>query len=436
VSSQVRTALAFTPLFLALCVFSEGGLVTDSLWGDVGHYEGFARRILDGDIPYGDFTVEYPPFALPAFVVPALVTSTAPDYLFVFKLLMAACGVIVLLATGASLARLGSSPRRTVAALGTIALAPLLLGHVFLNRYDLWPTALVAVAVAAYLARRETIGSAFLAGSFAAKIFTVSMLPLAAWRVVAAGDRRALARNVAVFTAVCVAIFGFFLVTSFGGLGFSYWTQASRDLHTESLAGSILLALDTLGLYTASIVPGDPGSLDLDGTLPDVLATLTSVAAAAAIAWVWLACRRSLRSDAVFVGAFAAAAVAFLALAKVISPQFVTWLLPLVPLVEGPAGAVAIALLAAVMPLTQLELRGWEGLHVDAWAAWILLARNVLLVVLLVVLLREVRRLVRAADQTSASAAISSSASSRARRSATSCARRTLSSVRRESTVE
>lgn len=440
--SQVRTALALTPLFLALCVFSEGGLVTDSLWGDVGHYEGFARRILDGDVPYGDFTVEYPPFALPAFVAPALVTSNAPDYLFVFKLLMAACGVVVLLATGASLARLGSSRGRTLAALGTIALAPLLLGHVFLNRYDLWPTALVAVAVAAYLGRRESLGSAFLAGSFAAKIFTVSMLPLAAARIASLAGRRALARNVAVFAAVCVAIFGFFLATSFGGLGFSYWTQASRDLHTESLAGSILLALDTLGLYTASIVPGDPGSLDLDGTLPDVLATLTSVAAGAAIVWVWLACRRSLRSDAVLVAGFAAAAVAFLALAKVISPQFVTWLLPLVPLVEGSAGAVAIALLVAVMPLTQLELRGWEGLHVDAWAAWVLLARNVLLVALLVVLLREVRRLVRAADQTSASAAApvsastSSSASSRARRIATSCASRTLSSVRRERTVE
>ena len=69
--SQLRTALPTDPsLYLVLCVFSEGGLVTDSLWGDVGHYEDFGRRILDGDVPYGDFTVEYPPFALPAFVPP------------------------------------------------------------------------------------------------------------------------------------------------------------------------------------------------------------------------------------------------------------------------------------------------------------------------------------------------------------------------------
>ena len=114
------------------------------------------------------------------------------------------------------------------------------------------------------------------------------------------------------FASVCLAIFSYFLATSFGGLGFSYWTQASRDLHGESLPGSILLALDTLGVYAATIVPGDPGSLDLAGRLPSVLATLTTAAAAVTILWVWFVCRRSLRSDAVLVTSLTAAAVAFL----------------------------------------------------------------------------------------------------------------------------
>jgi Glycosyltransferase family 87 len=396
VTRQFRAALAAVPLYLLLCVFSEGGLITDSLWGDVGHYEGFARRILDGDVPYGDFTVEYPPFALPAFVAPALVTSDAAGYLFAFKLLMTGLGVVVLLATGHSLGRLGADRAATVTGLGTIALAPLLLGHVFLNRYDLWPAALVALAVAGYLSKREVCASGFLAGSFAAKTFTVAMLPIAAARILLTRGRGALVRSAAVFAAVCLAIFSYFLATSFGGLGFSYWTQASRDLHGESLPGSILLALDAIGLYAATIVPGDPGSLDLAGRLPSVLATTTTTAAAAAIVWIWVACRRSLRSDAVFLTSLTAAAVAFLALAKVISPQFLIWLLPLVPLVAGPAGRIAAALLVVSMVLTQFELRGWEGLHVDPWAAWLLLFRNVLLVLLLVVLVRELRRLTRA----------------------------------------
>jgi hypothetical protein len=392
-SAAMRVGLALTPVFVLLCVFSEGGLVTDSLWGDVGHYESFARRILDGEVPYGDFTVEYPPFALPAFVAPALFTSSAPDYLFAFKLLMAALGIAVLLTTAWSLGRLGAATRESVVRLGAIATAPLVLGHVFLNRYDLWPAALVALAVAAYLGRREATASGFLAASFAAKIFTVSTIPLAGARVFLLGGRRALVRSVIAFTAVCVAIFAYFLVTSLGGLGFSYWLQAKRGLHGESLAGSVLLALDTVGVYDAKIVAGDPGSLDLGGRLPEVLAGLTSVVAAAAIVWIWLRCRRALASDAVFVTAVAAAGIAFLALAKVISPQFLIWLLPLVPLLAGRVGVAATGMLVASMALTQLELRGWEGLHVDGWAVWVLLARNVLLVALLVVVGRELARL-------------------------------------------
>ena len=434
-----RNALVATPVYLLFCVFSEGGLVTDSLWGDVGHYEDFARRILDGDVPYGDFTVEYPPFALPAFVVPALVTSTAPSYLLGFKLLMAGLGVVVLVTTAWSLDRLRAGRGQTILGLGTIAVAPLLLGHVFLNRYDPWPAALVSLAVAGYLARRGALASGFLAASFAAKIFTAALVPIAAWRVWLTSGSRGLARSTATFVAVCLAIFAYFLGTSFGGLGFSYWTQASRDLHGESLAGSILLALDTLGVYDATIIAGDPGSLDLSGTLPTVLAAGTTVVAAAVIVWVWVAARRALASDAVFVAATAAAAIAFLALAKVISPQFLTWLLPLVPLLTGRAGRRAGVLLLLAMGLTQLELRGWEGLHVDGWATWALLTRNLLLVALLGVVVQELRRLTRstgASPSVDAVAGVASSASSRARSSATSCASSTLSSVSRDSTVE
>ena len=144
----VHAAIA-APIYLAFSVFSEGGLITDSLWGDVGHYEDFGRLVLDGEVPYGDFTVEYPPLALPVFVAPAVVTSTAAAYLLAFKLLMTAFGLVVVFATAWSLARLQADRSQTILGLGTIAVAPLLLGHVFLNRYDPWPAALVSLAVAA-----------------------------------------------------------------------------------------------------------------------------------------------------------------------------------------------------------------------------------------------------------------------------------------------
>ena len=392
---QGATAAAF---FLLFCVFSEGGLITRHIWGDVGHFEDFARKMLDGELPYGDFSVEYPPLALPTFLVPALLTENGSNYLQLFKLEMALVGVAMVFAVAWSLERLGAERRHVLLALGTIAVSPLLLGHVFLNRYDLWPSALTAFVVAAYLARRAALGSALLGLAFAAKLVAAVAVPLAIVRLWRTDGRKGLARGVIAFAAVCFVIFSYFLVVAFGGLGHSYWIQAKRDLHAESLPASLLLVADSLGAYDASIVAGDPGSLDLSGTLPAVLAAATTLAMLAALGFVWWSYAGVPESDRKLVVAFAAATAAVLAFAKVLSPQFLTWLLPLVPLVAGRAGRSATIVFAAAMLLTQVELRGWEGLHVDVWAAWVLLVRNALLVLLFALLVLELRRRPRAAE--------------------------------------
>jgi hypothetical protein len=85
----------------------------------------------------------------------------------------------------------------------------------------------------------------------------------------------------------------------------------------------------------------------------------------------------------------AAALVAFVALGKVLSPQFLIWLVPLVALVAGVRGLRATALLALAAALTQLwfPYRYWElALEFDPLASGLVLARDLVLVALLVVL--------------------------------------------------
>lgn len=376
-------------VFLFFCVFSEGGLITTSPWGDVGHYEDFARKLLDGQLPYDDFSIEYPPLAVPTFTLPALVTDDATAYLQLFKAQMALLGTVLVLAVAWSLERLGAGRRHTLLALGTVAASPLLLGHVFLNRYDLWPTTLTALVVVALLAGRAVLGSALLALAFAAKLVAAVAVPVVIVRLWRTQGRVGVTRGTVSFAVVCLVVFSYFLVVSFGGLGHSYWIQAKRDLHAESVPASLLLAADSLGLYDATIVAGDPGSLDLSGSLPAALTALTTLATLAALVFVWWSYARRPESDARLVLALAAATASVLAFSKVLSPQFMIWLLPLVPLVGGRTGRLATIVFAVAMLLTQVELRGWEGLHVDAWAAWVLLARNVLLVALFALLARE-----------------------------------------------
>ena len=79
---------------------------------------------------------------------------------------------------------------------------------------------------------------------------------------------------------------------------------------------------------------------------------------------------------------------------KVLSPQFLIWLIPVIPLVRGRRGLTAAGLLGAALVLTQLwfPYRYWQlALHFGTLQSWLVLARDLVLVALLLVLLLPLR---------------------------------------------
>lgn len=375
-------------VFMASCLLSEGGLLTRRPWGDVGQYEHYARLLLDGKIPYHDYYLEYPPGALLAFVPPAIVTAN--DYLLVFKVYMALVGIVGLWLAAWVLRRLEATAERTIVALGVIAISPLALGHVFLNRFDVLPATLSLAAVAAILVGRARAGGILLSVGFAVKVFAFAAAPVAAIRLSRAEGTRALRRAVVAAILTGVAIFFFFLVVAFGGLGNTYWTQGKRGLQIESVGASILLAADRVGIGHARSAIDSPGSIDLGGTNAHVVAQLTTLIQIAAVIAVAIAYWRRHEGAERFVAAFAAAVAAFMVFGKVLSPQFLVWIVFLVPLVGGRWRRSIAALLVAALVLTQIELHGYVGLEIEDWAAWIVLARNALLVAIFALVLATV----------------------------------------------
>ena len=95
----------------AAALFLAGWGVLHTAWYDDGEivdipvYERYGSAIEDGAVPYRDIRPEYPPGALPAFVLPALLTDDLEGYREHFEWLMAACGL------GARLAHGRGSPR-------------------------------------------------------------------------------------------------------------------------------------------------------------------------------------------------------------------------------------------------------------------------------------------------------------------------------------
>ena len=83
--------------------------------------------------------------------------ASLDDYDRAFGFLMAICGVAAIVLVAYALVRDRAGPGRLAVACAFVALAPLALGSVMLTRFDLWPAALVAAALALLLAGRNRL---------------------------------------------------------------------------------------------------------------------------------------------------------------------------------------------------------------------------------------------------------------------------------------
>ena len=329
---------------------------------DTGLYEQYGDATARGAVPYRDFKLEYPPGALPVFVLPSLGhEGDRAAYDRWFDREMALCWLLVVVAV--ALVTTGLVP------LAIVAATPVLLGPVVLSRFDAWPVALAAFALAAFVRRWLAASAVLLGAAIAAKLWPFVLLPLLA--------RRAGLRFAAGAVAVAAAVFIPFAVLAPGGLWHSFHEQLARPLQLESLGGALLVAAHhafgtNLGVVTSygSQNPAGPGT--------HVLAILLTAALAAALVAIWLWGRD-------LIPAAAACVAALLAFGKVFSPQFMLWLAPFAALVPGLATS---TLLVSALLLTQswFPRHYWDlasGLH--ARESWELFTRDLTVVALFAV---------------------------------------------------
>jgi uncharacterized membrane protein len=369
--------------FLVSCLVVRGGLLDHHRYGDAAYYGHYAHEMTSGHWPYRDFFDEYPVLAQPLFFVVRLLPG---PFITSFKWTMALCGVaalvLLVLAMRTSLVRIA-------VATAVVAISPLLVGPVFLNTYDLFPALLTIAAVLAFLRGKERTAYVVLALAVAAKVFPLVLLPLALIETWERGGRDAVRRALAWFGGALVFVHLPFAIMGPGGLRFSYWVQLKRGLEVESLGGGILLVLDRLGIHHVALRDEAPGSRDAVGSLATAVGVISSLAVVAAVlyvAWVYLNGRRDLLLAA------AAAVTAFVAFTKVLSPQYVVWLVPLVP----AAGLAAAGVLVGALALTHLEWNRFASPHgsVHHWGevlSWWIFARDLVLVALFALLVLRLR---------------------------------------------
>ena len=361
---------ALTRSLLLLCVIKVIVVPGPDVTSDVSViYHGWYDVLSSGSYPQSDVTWQYPPAAALAILSPGLLPFL--DYASAFFVLAFLCDALVL---GLLLYAGRGAARRTAGAWVWVAGVPL-LGTTAYARYDVMVT---AVAVAALLAG---IRHPRLLGALAAFGALLKVWPA----LVLAGTARGRRTRLAWTTAAGVALGLLVLCTAAapGALAFLGF-QRDRGTEVESLGALVFHVARQFGWQGR--VELHYGSLEFLGPYVPLVSTLSLGLSVVAFGWLLL-WRLRARTFGVSTTADAAftAVLLFTTTSRVISPQYMLWLVGLAAVclvfresrMAWPAALVLVA-----TGVTQLEFPLGFG-HVvtsDATGVTLMFVRNGLLV--------------------------------------------------------
>jgi hypothetical protein len=372
----LRAAAPYLAHAALWALLTTTGPFADIRVNDFFVYTTYADLMREGMLPFRDFGFEYPPLAaLPMLAMPSA---------FWFGAIMLVSSLVAQFCA----ARLAGDRGELVAWL--LVAQPILIGASLRTHFDALAVALMLAGLALVVADRPVLGLAVLGVATMTKLFPAVLVPgvllylLARYR-----DREALLGALA-FAAVVLV-----LALPFAGPGLVDMARfhLDRPVQIESTPATVLWAIGDSYVTGTNLTPDRFKSNGLAGG-PDglVQAVFTLLMIGGLVAAIPLA-RRDLVLSAT------ASVLAFVALGKVLSPQYVIWLAPFAALAWARGERLAGALIALGIALTQVEFprHYLDIVNGETWVVLVIAARNAALVAALVVILLSGRRAAAAA---------------------------------------
>jgi Glycosyltransferase family 87 len=374
---------------LALVVLAGGWAATlwlspwsDERVNDLFVYRVFTEGWLDGSLPYRDVPFEYPPLAAPSIGSPGLVGTGEEVFRAAYAgwTFLLACGVVLL--CGALAARTGGDRRPALLA---AAAMPLLLGALVRTHFDLAPVLLLLAALWLLVAGRPRSGMALLGLAVMTKGFPIAVVPVALTWLATRVERRTLLQSAAALLAAVALPAGVALALSPSGALDAVEYHLERPVQVESLPATFARALGGAEAVESHRSDG------LEHPAADALGIACLLAMAGAVAMSAAASRGGPRQ---LVLASLAAVAAFAALGKVVSPQYMLWLVPMGALalawrMHALAGAVAAA---AVLTQIEFPARYFDLVEGETFPAVVVALRNLVLLGVVALALRALLR--------------------------------------------
>ncbi|MEV7086627.1 glycosyltransferase family 87 protein [Streptomyces sp. NPDC093085] len=389
-AAAVLAVWAVTRGALLLCVFKVLTVPGPDVTSDVSViYRGWYEVLRTGTYPLSDVTWQYPPAAALAIVSPALLPFLGYATAFFVLALLSDAVVLGLLLYAAGWPRSARArrPRRSARGAWVWVVGVPLLGPTAYARYDVMVT---AVAVAALLAG---VGRPRLMGALAAFGALLKVWPALLLVGTAPGRATRRAWASAVVTALALVVCASAALP--GALAFLTF-QRDRGTEVESLGALVFQVWRHFG-WTGG-VQLHYGSVEFVGPYVPVVSAAALALSALALGWlvVWRLRARTYGAATAPDAAFAAVLL-FTTTSRVLSPQYLLWLVGLAAVAltaRASRMAVPALLVLVATGVTALEFPlGFD--HVvagDPLGLTLLFVRNGLLVAATVIACRRLWR--------------------------------------------
>jgi hypothetical protein len=347
-----------------------------------------ANKVATGLVPYRDFLLEYPPLALVPLTVPRLLGGHVEEGYQVPFLIIA---FLTSLAVGACvvwLADRGWSALPRNSSLVAFAALFLAASPQVLWRFDIFAALFTIVALVAVASGRPGWAGFSLALGTAVKLYPAFLVPVL-FAYYAFGRKWRSATMVVFGFVAFVAALGALLIFVAGRDAFTVLTyQEDRGVELESVVGGLVLLARNL-FHSRAFITFGFGSFQVESPLLATLSPLNAIAMLVlgfvmaitlALAFDRDGRRYGVVQPLTLINFLTATLLLVMIANKVLSPQYVAWLLPfgaLLPWRKSLLLVVICALTTIEYPIAFDALRRFETLPV-----FVLNLRNLLLVVM------------------------------------------------------
>lgn len=391
---------------------------------DLKLYYNSSLSLMQGQFPYRDFPLEYPPLALLPIVLPQLINPFGfRGYVVLFFVENALFCILVAWV----LWRIASSLRfrhRSMQVLVSYVLLVIVSAPLLPWRYDLFPALLTVLALLSVVAghpvlvghqrsikrlyTRETgflrtlqnqfsglLVGFWLGLGIAAKLYPVVLLPIFSLYYLVKREYLALLRLLlASFVTTGLILLPFSLVGSERFLSFLKYHQ-HRGLQLESLSSGVILLINKLGGTEVQLI-NNYGAAHLISPLADNVLKWLPFTFLFMFGVVILSCFNCFRREQARLGTVTTESLVayvtvtlliFIATNKVFSPQYIIWLLPFAPLLR--LRQIGLFIVICIITLVIFPFFYWKLINLDLDLILLLNLRNILLVTLMFWLLGE-----------------------------------------------